>query len=207
MLVKYRLTRQQNFQNGIGLVELMVSITIGLIIMSGVVAIVGNSKTQFLQEEDISFIQENARFAIDQLSYDIRMAGYFGCNTQGELTNSMDDSTLPNNWFLSSNGIRGFEIGDANFPAQLTSSINAGTDVLIINRGETNDAVQVTSHNPSSATIHLTQPVPLEKGDVLLIASPNCANMAIFQMSGPNSSNPSHVVHNTGGSTSPGNCD
>lgn len=195
-----------NKELGLSLIELLVSMTVGLFILSGVVAIVGNSKTQFIHEEDISYIQENARFAIDQIAYDVRMAGYFGCSAKGELTNSVDDSTDASNWFLSSNGIRGFEIGDSDFPAELTSTISAGTDVLIVNRAEPNDAIQVSSHNPSSATIHLTASTTMERGDVLLIASPTCSNMAIFQMTGPTSSNPSHVNHSSGGSVSPGNC-
>ncbi|WP_053980447.1 PilW family protein [Marinagarivorans algicola] len=64
---------------GFSLIELMISILIGLIILNGVIQIVVNSKRSFLDNQEVSQIQENARFAIDILSRELRMAGYFGC--------------------------------------------------------------------------------------------------------------------------------
>ncbi len=64
---------------GFSLIELMISILIGLIILNGVIQVVINSKRSFLDNQEVSQIQENARFAIDTLSRELRMAGYFGC--------------------------------------------------------------------------------------------------------------------------------
>ncbi len=195
---------------GLSLVELLVSMAVGLIIMSGVITVMVDSKESLVTEEQISYIQDNARFALEQLSYDIRMAGYFGCSTQGELTNSVNNSTNDANWMYSSTGIKGFEyseLGDSDFPAELSGDISANTDVVVINRGEPNDSLSITSHVPAAATIHLSEPSTLEVGQILVIASPNCSNMAIFQMTGPtNTTSPSEANHNTGGSVQPGNC-
>ena len=78
--------RRSSRQKGFSLVELMVSILIGLIILAGVIQVVFSGKRAFLSQEDLSFIQENARYAVSVLGKDIRAAGYWGCS--GSLTNT-----------------------------------------------------------------------------------------------------------------------
>ena len=64
---------------GFSIVELMVAILIGLIILAGVIQVVVTSKTTFLGQEEMSFIQENARYAVDLIGKDVQSAGYMGC--------------------------------------------------------------------------------------------------------------------------------
>jgi len=191
---------------GVTIVELLVSMVVGLIILSGVVKVVVDSKSTFLLEQEYAFIQENARFLMDELGYEVRMAGYFGCNGEGQLTNTLDvDPSDDDDWAFTANGIKGYEQDDGDLPDTFDSA-NVDTDILILSHGVQDDSVTVKSHNPASSTINLAASQPFAKGDVLVIADAGCENMAVFQMSGPNSSNPSTIVHNTGGSTSPGNC-
>lgn len=197
------------------LVELMVAMGIGLFLVGGAVTVLVDNKDQFLFEEEASYLQENARFAFDQLSYDLRLAGYFGCtSTIMDVTNTLNGSTDDDKGYFSSQGLKGYEYserGDSDFPETgATDDIAAlmleDTDVVIINRGEFDDRLVVTSHQPASSKIGLSASNNLEKGKILVLATPSCRNAAIFQMSGPNSTNPDHIVHNTGASTSPGNC-
>ena len=64
---------------GFSIVELLIAVTIGLIILSGVINVVVKSKTNKLQQDEIAFIQDNARFVVETLTSEIRMAGYMGC--------------------------------------------------------------------------------------------------------------------------------
>jgi len=64
---------------GFSIVELMVAILIGLIILAGVIQVVITSKSTFLGQEEMSFIQENARYAVDLIGKDLQNAGYLGC--------------------------------------------------------------------------------------------------------------------------------
>jgi type IV pilus assembly protein PilW len=66
-------------QGGLSLIELMVAITIGLFLLAGAVTIFINSKRTYNEQQDVSRIQENLRFATETISRDLRMAGYFGC--------------------------------------------------------------------------------------------------------------------------------
>ncbi|MFO1435949.1 MAG: PilW family protein [Gammaproteobacteria bacterium] len=66
-------------QKGLSLVELMVAIAIGLFLLAGAISIFTNSKRVYVEQEDMSRIQENLRYAMDTISHDLRSAGYFGC--------------------------------------------------------------------------------------------------------------------------------
>lgn len=68
----------RTFQRGLSLVELMVAITLGLLLTGALISLlVSMSKTsreQFKAAQQI----ENGRYAIDLLSNDIRLAGFYG---------------------------------------------------------------------------------------------------------------------------------
>lgn len=66
-------------QRGLSLVELMVSITVGLVLMAGVVQLFLSSKVTFTTQQGISRVQGGGRLAIDFISEDVRMAGFLGC--------------------------------------------------------------------------------------------------------------------------------
>ena len=55
-----KLMKRASLQAGFSLIELMVAILISSIILAGVVQVVLSSKTTFINQEEMSFIQENA---------------------------------------------------------------------------------------------------------------------------------------------------
>lgn len=76
---------------GLSLVELMIAMVIGLILMLAVVQIFLASRTASRLSEGVARTQENARFAVDFLERDIRMAGHMGCvNDQAHIVRSND---------------------------------------------------------------------------------------------------------------------
>lgn len=66
-------------QHGLSLVEIMVALTISLLLLAGVVQIFTSSKQAYRNNESLARVQENGRFAIDLLSSDLRMGGFWGC--------------------------------------------------------------------------------------------------------------------------------
>ena len=199
----------QRRPRGLTLVELLVAMVVGLFLVGGVAAVMVDSKEHFLMEQETAYLQENARFAVEQLTYDIRMAGYFGCNATGRLTNTLVNSTAASSGSYSATGIKGFEYSelmDADFPAAVEPEINPDTDVVVINRGSDLDSMQVAGHLAATATITLAAPAKLEAGDVLVMAAPSCRNMTIFQMAGPAGAGPTLQVQHGTGSVTPGNC-
>jgi len=77
------------FQKGISLVEIMVALTITLVLTLGLANVYLGSKRSYVFQENMSVIQENGRFAIEQIARDIRMAGFVSgeCGTITNLNN------------------------------------------------------------------------------------------------------------------------
>ena len=100
-------------QQGMSIVELMIAITLSLVLMLGVFEIFSASKQSNRIQNALGQLQSNARFALDIISYDIRMAGQIGCNSSVDIANST--GSLAD----FGGGITGYEHSDAqnNLPA------------------------------------------------------------------------------------------
>jgi type IV pilus assembly protein PilW len=70
--------RPRQRQGGLSLIEMMVSLTLGLMILSGVLVVFANSSAARSEVERTSRQIENGRYASDLLSDDIRLAGFYG---------------------------------------------------------------------------------------------------------------------------------
>lgn len=100
---------------GLSLIELMISLVIGLIILLAVVQVFSASRTAYQLSEGLARVQENSRFAMDTLQREIRMAGHFGCtNDQAHtleslstLQSTLDGAANPGLDFMRS--IQGYE--------------------------------------------------------------------------------------------------
>ncbi len=67
-------------QTGFTLTEIMVALTISLILMAGVLTIMSTSKRTYSLQSEMAQLQENARFILDDITYSVRLAGYFGAS-------------------------------------------------------------------------------------------------------------------------------
>jgi len=67
---------------GITLIELMVAMAIGSFLMIGAVTVFMQGRTTFRVNESVSRLQENARFVLDALEPEIRMAHYWGLTSR-----------------------------------------------------------------------------------------------------------------------------
>jgi len=56
----------------------MISILLGLLLSSGIIAVYLESKRNFAAEEEMARIQENGRFALGSLKRELSLAGFFG---------------------------------------------------------------------------------------------------------------------------------
>jgi len=63
---------------GLTLIELMVALAIGMFLMIGAITVFMQGRTTFRITESVSRLQENARFVLDALEPDIRMAQHWG---------------------------------------------------------------------------------------------------------------------------------
>lgn len=182
-------------QIGYSLIELMVTVLIGMIVLNGVFQVVISSKRSYLDHKEISYIQENARFALDILSRDIRMAGYIGCaNNNTEQVNVIANDLMG---FIGTAGISGFDdtSGINSFPLQYRNQILSNTDSLLIRRGEAEEELLVRAQNPINNTITLWQNHNVTANQPMAIVDNSCSFSAIFTAS--NIIDPQTINHDT----------
>ncbi|MBY6212859.1 PilW family protein [Microbulbifer agarilyticus] len=203
-------------QKGISLVELMISITIGLILMTGVVQLFLSSRTTFSTQQALARVQESGRLAMEFLAEDIRMAGYMGCMSRNlNFTNTLNNSgDLDYNFEI---GIEGLDNVGATPPAGYPTDIVAGTDVLVV-RGANGNGVDVTRNNDSaqlfaqdtgvtaSCEAGLDSYSGLCENDILVVS--DCSKARVFQATNLQASGGGalevNVVH-SGANATPGN--
>lgn len=174
---------------GFSLMELMIAMTLGLLLLSGVVGVFMSSRTTYETTDRLSRIQESGRFALETLARDLRAAGYLGCSRRGEFTNTLNNpSGLLWNFAVA---VQGFDGQGSVWKPALDSTVapNAapGSDALVVRIPRDDiEPVRVVEGELMTAT---TDPIVtedsgatkrLDKGDVVQIS--DCNARAVFQV-------------------------
>lgn len=196
-------------QKGFSLVELMVSITIGLILLAGVLSIFFSSRVTFSTNERTARLQENGRVALDLVTHDIRSAGYQGCARGVPFNNGLKTPTsLLWNYIFP---VQGYEnSGTGTFtPAlgiTLTPTAVNDSDVIVV-RSATRDGRSTRLETGMAAvtddlTVFNTGTGTLSAGTIYMISDCNAADF--FQASVWNPGAPNGTMSRTTAGT-PGN--
>jgi len=132
--------RQRNRQHGFTLAELMVGMTIGLIVLSGVTsAYVASSKSSRDSQASAEQV-ENGRQALEFIAYDLRHAGYFGQLTNlpaagGALPDPCETANLTAMFQAIAFPVQAYDAPGATPLACLNAADHvAGTDILVVRR-------------------------------------------------------------------------
>ncbi|MHB1188712.1 PilW family protein [Thiobacillus sp.] len=188
-------------QSGFGLVELMVAMTIGLILLGGVGYVFIGSRASFRTTENLSRIQENARYALDMMSRDIRMAGYVGCgNIASMITKTIANPPVPP--MTAGNALLGYDNGSGwTNPSSIT---RAAGDVLSVMAAFSNGVNLTGNLAPSNANVQINgNPDGFETGDVLIVT--NCVNADVFKATTVSSGGGTIITVNHSNSSNTGN--
>lgn len=123
---------------GLSLVEMMISIAIGLIILAAVVTIFANTSSARNEIERTSRQIENGRYAVELLSDDLRLAGFYGELNVGPITAPaalLDPcSTTAADWASAIPlHLQGYDNG-SGAPACIPASLKANTDIVVVRR-------------------------------------------------------------------------
>ncbi len=187
---------------GFTLIELMISITLGLVLVAGVAYTYLGNRVTYRQQDSLARMQEGARYAFEALDFDIRMAGFTGC-TETTSANVLNTTTAVDG-DLFTQPLTGYQEGASTFPTTMAASRLRG-DAITVLRANTDNEYIVASHNPASAQLQLTANHDLKQGEILVIT--DCQHASTFQMTNVNNNNTIATVnHNDGTATSPGNC-
>lgn len=193
---------------GFSLVELMVAITLGLIILSAVSMLFVSSKKTYTSQDRQARLQENSRFAMHFIVKDLRLAGYYGCVdvinadtvnvTLNNPTSFTANAQIPLEGLNNATGTW-YPSGDTTLP----TGILPGTDAVTVRSADTSSTNYIDTEMPnSSAVLKVNSISSLSAGDIIMVS--DCSSADIMQITNLNTTDP-HIVHNAGGSTSPGN--
>ena len=191
-------------QLGISMVEILVALVISMFLLGGVIQVYIANKATYSFTNSIGRIQENGRFAMDTMTADLRMAGFFGC----AIFDPDDTDNITSNLNPSGTGY------DPALHDFILAGVIGGTEADGLNGS---DSVTLRGSKPSqvnvlppynvssSANLHVTANDSVQPGDIVMVS--NCRGADIFQVTNKTpSTNASKnaLVHNTGGG-SPGN--
>ena len=185
---------------GFTLIELMVSMVLGLVVVGGVISVLIANRNSYRTNEGLSQVQESARTAFELLARDLRQTGSTGCDNARRMANVINNPATV--WWRSWVSVQGFDGADT----AVTTGTGVGqrvvnTDTLHLHSIE-GGGYPVNVHNTGAATIQLNvaTPPPLAIGDIMMICDFDHA--AIFQATAWDNVN--LITHAVGGT--PGNC-
>ncbi|MDP2030640.1 MAG: PilW family protein [Thiobacillus sp.] len=185
-------------QTGFGLVELMIAMTLGLVLLGGIGYVFIGSRGAFRTTDNLSRIQENARYALDVMSRDIRMAGYVGCGNIASMTvNTNANAPVPP--MTAGNALIGYDNGTSW--TNPTSITRATGDVLSIMGAFSSGANLTGNLIPTNANVQINGNADgFKQGDVLVVT--NCTNADVFKVTNvPGSSGTVTLNHSNASNT------
>lgn len=205
---------------GFSVLELMVAMAISLLLLMGVIALFVSSRASYETTERLSRIQENGRFALDQLTNDLRAAGFQGCSRAVNTSRRIDYAINRNNnanqltWNFGTT-VQGFNGAAAGtfLPAMDTSVTfspvgpNPVGDVLVLRipRREAQAVYTIEKASPTEPlTVEDITPAPFQAGDTVMAT--DCEARAWFTVTSYAGGVIEHAASGAIG-TSPGNVD
>lgn len=184
-------------QQGLSLVELLVAITIGAILLGGAVSLFVSNKVTYQVTSDLSRLQENARFALELMVRDIRMAGYFGCvNDLSKVTSNLNPAPAAGSlWDISSplEGVNNAVGTDTWYPSGRNvdvgglgsaGNIAAGTDAILV-RYATGVGEEITAG--SNSFLEVNDVTDFAEDNVAVVS--DCGAADLFTITGVDTAN------------------
>jgi type IV pilus assembly protein PilW len=108
-----------NGERGLTLIELMISLLLGIIFSAGLVGLYLESKRNYAAEEEMARIQENGRYTLNLLKQELLLAGFFaGTLKAGDMTvEAVNTDCAGSDWAL-----------DASNPIEFVNDHNSSSD-------------------------------------------------------------------------------
>lgn len=174
-------------QRGVGLIEIMVSVVLGLLVIGGVLSLYLGNRWNYRTHQQLGRIQENARFAFELMMRETRDAGLLPCGSAITANVIRNSDAVP--WWADTAAgmVRGFD-GTDDAAAIVKTGTEAGerkaaTDALLVLRpaGTERDYGRIAVHDAETHTFQLAASLDdLQPGDVTLVCDSQSA--ALLQL-------------------------
>lgn len=183
--------KQTAQQRGFSMIEMMIAMVIGLLMIAGVVTVFSGGVQSSNFNTAMANLQASARYALDTISVDVRMAGYQGCSNPEDSTLSISADPAPTGNFsntavtgatVTTGGWNPGQPADYNEPVSIGVPVN-GTDVLLVQYAESTGYPITESMSSRSANIKVAPGAPrftLAAGEYAVIS--DCNSSDLFQV-------------------------
>lgn len=167
-------------QRGLSLVELLISMTIGLIVTGALVYVFVGSRGANRSNENLARVQETGRFGLDYIGQDLRMVSFAGCHSRGLAADTTLVIARPAVTYTGvADGMIGFDNGTGW--TNTTGITYVRGDVLVARRAAGQGVEISASTNAAAATVTIKNNCPkFKKSDLLMLAS--CERAVIFRV-------------------------
>lgn len=200
------MTSSRSCARGLSLIELLVAVTLGLVLIAGLIQVfMGNRSTQRV-ELSLARIQESGRLALDLMTQDLRKAGFHGCAVPIRGLDAASDAEASDfpSWFhvqvagfghisqnFSENSVRGFQrlaaggwspalAADVAGLSGLASPPREGSDVLALYFGEDTGA-RLSGAATGAADVPVTwNNACVEQNEIAIVS--NCISADMIQV-------------------------
>lgn len=170
---------------GFTLIELMISMLLGLIVIAGVTAVFLAGQRSYRTNQALGDVQDGSRIAFEIMARSIRDAGLTGCGNQGRVGNILTNSPTGGGtaaWWANWNNVIVGYGGTAADPVATAGTGEAqrvaGNDSLVL-LGAGGSTSSVATYVTSSATFTLNDAdAGLLAGDVFVVCDPDHAVIA-----------------------------
>lgn len=166
-------------QLGLGLVELMVALLLGVLVVGGVLSIYLSNRLAFRTQQGLALIQENGRLAFELMVRETLSAGLLPCGSSltGNVLRTSGSSSL--NWWADTDAgmLRAYDADDAKALPGVGKSLDnriAGTHALLLLRpaGTEDRWERVDTHNAAAKKFTLHSADGVFAGDLVLVCDP-----------------------------------
>jgi len=179
-------------QLGLSLIELMISMVIGLLILGGMIGLFISNKQTYRYNEELARLQENSRMAIDRLERTLRMAGHIGCPTlqdaQGALVSDDSIAANPAISLDTMNAIYAERYNPASpgIVGTVGRTAVAGTDVITVRFGQGASTTLDTAVNDAidtgtSSVVIRDNALGFTQGEAIVVS--DCKSVGIARVS------------------------
>ncbi|WP_426148399.1 PilW family protein [Polaromonas sp. DSR2-3-2] len=174
---------QRQYQRGLTLIELMISMVLGLVIVGGVLSIFVSTSQTAKVNDNLMRIQENARTAFDLMARDLREAGQNPCGSKSVANVLRSSGAIPVWADWNSGTLRGYdntqdETGIKAFGTTTNARVS-GTDAVLVMRAD-QDEKTIDIHDIATTLITLTSASGFQENDIALVC--DSLSSAIFQL-------------------------
>lgn len=195
---------------GVTLVELMVAMGLGLFLVGVMGMIFLGSKGTFQSQNHVARLQESARFSVDTISADLRMAGFRGCRGLGTTTPLLNTLNTPTGfrynfaqgvWASRHNGSTWAPALDAVLTG-LSAVPNSAGDVLTVRRTVGSGWSLTAEMTSATSPLSVTSTGRITSGDLLMVS--DCSGSAVFQATNATPGVSGSIEHSASVTATPG---